>query len=530
MPSFNLADLFEIVADAVPDNLALVAGDSRLTYRELDARANRAAAALAAGGVGPGDRVAILSYNRAEWLEAQIAAFKLRAGTVNVNYRYTSGELAHVIADSGAKALVAERSLAARLTEVRDTLPELTDILVLEDGSDAEIPGSRSYEEAVSAASPDRVAIERSGDDLFMLYTGGTTGLPKGVVWRAEDMFFTAMGGGRMIGDPISRPEEAAEVAAAGGLTIMVNAPLMHAAGVWICWAALTGGSKLVIWSGRSFDTTAVLRVAEAEGAQVMSLVGDAMARPVADLLTADPKAFDLSSLLVLACGGSATSPDVKAKLNAALPGLMTILDAMGGSETGVAAAGIEPDEFGNARFAPREGMAVLDSDLRPITPGSDEIGVFARKGRIPIGYWNDPVKTAATFVTDADGVRWSIQGDMARVDAEGNMVLLGRGSTVVNTGGEKVYAEEVETAVKSHPSVYDALIVGVPDERFGQRVAAVVSTNGPVTAEELREHCRTTLAGYKVPRDVHFVPEVQRTPTGKADYKWAKATALEAG
>ncbi|MCD0449575.1 acyl-CoA synthetase [Actinocorallia sp. API 0066] len=528
MPSFNLADLFEIVADAAPDRLALVAGDARRTYADLEARANRAAAALAAAGVGPGDRVAILSYNRAEWLEAQIAAFKLRAAAVNVNYRYTAGELAHVIADSGAKALVAERSLAARLNGVRDTLPELRQILLIEDGDDSDVPGAEGYEEALAAASPERVSAERSGDDLFLLYTGGTTGLPKGVMWRAEDMFFQAMGGGRMIGDPVTRPEEAGENAAAGGLTIMVTAPLMHAAGIWISWAAFTSGSTLVLWTGRSFDTTAVLRVAEAEQVQVMNLVGDAMARPIADLLSADAAAFDLSSLLVLACGGSATSPDVKERLTAALPHLMTVLDAMGGSETGVAAAGVEPDEHGNARFAGRPGMAVLDEKLRPIQPGSNEIGVFARSGRIPIGYWNDPDKTAATFVTDADGVRWALQGDMARVDAEGFMVLLGRGSTVINSGGEKVYAEEVETAVKSHPSVYDALVVGVPDERFGQRVAAVVATTAPLDAEELRDHCRRTLAGYKVPREVRFVAEVRRTPTGKADYRWAKQAALE--
>ncbi|GAA0969048.1 acyl-CoA synthetase [Actinocorallia libanotica] len=530
MPSFNLADLFEIVADAVPDRLALVAGDTRLTYAELDARANRVAAVLAEAGVGPGDRVSILSVNRAEWLEAQIAAFKLRAAPVNVNYRYTAGELAHVIGDSGSAAVVGERGPLSRLGDARDRLPELRSVLVLEDGSEEEVPGGAAYEEALAAASPARVPAERSGDDLFLLYTGGTTGLPKGVMWRSEDMFFQGMGGGNMVGEPIQRPEQAGENALAGGLTIMCNAPLMHAAGIWVSWAALTSGSKLVLWSEPSFSAAGILEVAAREGAQVMTTIGDTMARPIADFLEANPGAYDLSSLLVVATGGSVTSPDVKERLQRALPSLMTVLDPIGGSETGTAARAVEPGPDGTPRFMPQPDAAVLDEKLRRIEPGSDEIGVFARSGRIPIGYWNDPVKTAATFVTDADGVRWSLQGDMMRVDAEGNMVLLGRGSTVVNTGGEKVYVEEVEGALKSHPAVYDALVVGVPDERLGQRVTAVVSVSGPVDEEELRGHCREVIAGYKIPKRIHVVDEVRRTPSGKADYPWAKRTAAELG
>ncbi len=530
MPSFNLADLFELVADAVPDRLALVAGDTRLTYAELEARANRTAAALAAAGVGPGDRVSILSVNRAEWLETQIAAYKLRAAPVNVNYRYTAGELAHVIGDSGSAALVGERGPLARLTSVRDTLPDLRYVLVLEDGTDGEVPGSVGYEEALAAASPGRVPAERSGDDLFLLYTGGTTGLPKGVMWRSEDIFFQAMGGGNMVGDPIQRPGQAAENALAGGLTIMCNAPLMHAAGIWVCWAALLSGSKLVLWSRPSFSAAGILEVAAREGVQVMTVIADVMARPIVELLEAEPGAYDLSSLLVVATGGSVTSPGVKERLHRAIPSLMMILDPIGGSETGTAARAIEPGPDGVPRFAPQPDAAVLDEKLRRIEPGSQEIGVFARSGRIPIGYWNDEAKTAATFVTDADGVRWALQGDMMRVDAEGNMILLGRGSGVVNTGGEKVYAEEVEAALKSHPAVYDVLVVGVPDERLGQRVTAVVSLSSPAGEEELRDHCRLTLAGYKVPRRIHVVDEVRRTPSGKADYRWAKETAATLG
>ncbi|MQY05582.1 acyl-CoA synthetase [Actinomadura macrotermitis] len=521
--SFNLADLFETVADAVPDKLALVAGDVRLTYRELDERANRVAHHLAAAGVTAGDHVSILAYNRAEWLEAQIGAFKLRAVPVNVNYRYTAGELAHVIGDSESVALVGERSLIARLGEARDGLTHLRHVLVIEDGSADEVPGGVAYEDALKQASPGRDFEERSGDDLYLIYTGGTTGLPKGVMWRSEDIFMSAMFGGNMLGDPIASPEELTEKVQDGGLTTMVCAPMMHGAGMWVAWIALTSGSTLVLWTGHAFDAAAVLATAQAERAQVLLLVGDVMARPIVKLLAADPAAYDLSSVLAIGTGGAATSPDVKARLHELIPSLLLVLDAFGGSETGASGQAIEPAPDGSPRFLPRSAdVAVLDDRLRRVPPGSDEIGQLARTGRIPLGYWNDEAKTARTFVLDEDGNRWSLQGDMARVDGEGAIVLLGRGSLVVNTGGEKVFVEEVEATLKTHPAVEDALVVGVPDERFGSRVAAVVAARD-VTAEELAAHCRLTLAGYKVPRDIVIVDEVRRSPAGKADYRWAK-------
>jgi len=522
--SFNHADLLEIVADAAPDTTAVVAGETRLTYRELDDRATRAAHALAAGGVGQGDRVAILSYNRAEWLEAQIAAYKIRAVPVNINYRYTADELAYVIKDAGCAALVGERTLIARLGPARAELTALRHVLVLEDGSAEPVDGL-DYEEALAAASAERDFGPRSSDDLYLLYTGGTTGMPKGVMWRCEDIFFAAMGGGNMIGDPVETPEQIGTNAAAGGLTIMVNAPLMHGAGMWVAWAALSSGSTLVLWSERSFSPDGVLRLAEREKAQVVVLVGDAMARPIADLLDHDDS-YDLSALFCIATGGSITSPDVKARLRAHIPSLLMILDVVGGSETGSAGQGAEPGPDGLPRFLPRPDVGVLDAALRPVAPGSEEIGTFARTGRIPLGYWNDEAKTAATFVTDPDGTRWALQGDMAKVDAEGHLVLLGRGSLVINTGGEKVFVEEVEAALKTHPEVYDALVVGAPDERLGNQVAAVVALSGPAEAAELIAHCRKTLAGYKVPRKIHVVSEVKRSPAGKADYRWAKQVA----
>ena len=519
--TFNHADMFEIAADAAPESTALVAGRVRLTYRELDERANRVAHHLASAGIGRGDRVAILAHNRAEWLETQIGAYKIRAVPVNVNYRYTAGELAYVIGDSEAAALVGERELIARLGPARDGLPHLRHVVVFEDGSEAGVADAVDYEEALAAASPERDFGERSGDDLYLLYTGGTTGMPKGVMWRQEDIFFAAMGGGNMLGDPVRSPEELA--ARIGGPTIMVNAPLMHGAGMWVAWVALVSAAKLVLWSERHFDAAGVLRTAVAEEVAVMVLVGDAMARPLADEL--ERGSYDLSNLIAIATGGSATSPDAKRRLRERIPTLLAILDAMGGSETGACATGVDPAPDGSPRFRPSPEVGILDKNLMPIEPGADRVGVFAKTGRLPIGYWKDEAKTAATFVTGPDGRRWALQGDMARLDDEGFVVLLGRGSLVINTGGEKVFVEEVEAALKAHEGVYDALVIGVPDERLGNRLAAVVSLaeGAEVTAEELIAHCRKTLAGYKVPRDIRIVPEVARTPAGKGDYSWAR-------
>ncbi|MEV4254341.1 AMP-binding protein, partial [Spirillospora sp. NPDC049652] len=352
--SFNLADLFEIVAAAVPGKLAIVSGDRRLTYRELDERANRVAHHLTAQGVRPGDTVSLLAHNRAEWLEAQIGAFKLRAVPVNVNYRYTAGELAYVIGDSDSVALVGERSLIARLGEARGKLSGLRHVLVVEDGSDDDVPDAVEYEAALAAASPENDFGERSPDDLYLLYTGGTTGMPKGVMWRHEDIFMSAMGGGNAMGDPVPTPETLAEKVLDGGLNTLVCAPLMHGAGMWVAWLALTTGSTLILWTGRSFDAARVLALAAEERAVTLNAVGDAMARPLIAELEAHPGRYDLSALLVIATGGAVTSPDVKARLHELIPSLLMILDAFGGSETGASGQAVAPSADGQPRFVPR--------------------------------------------------------------------------------------------------------------------------------------------------------------------------------
>ncbi|MES9537007.1 AMP-binding protein [Actinomadura sp. NPDC000600] len=518
--SYNLADLLEILAAAGPDRPALVAGDERRTYRQLSERASRFGHHLAEVGVRPGEHVAILAYNRAEWIEAMLGAFKVRAVPIPVNFRYVAAELRHVLADSDSVALVGERSLLEKVEEIRGELPELRHVLVLEDGSEAEIPGAVEYEKALAAAAPDDDFPERSGDDRYIMYTGGTTGYPKGVEWRCEDIFFGALGGGNVLGDPIGSPEELAANADQPAMAVLDCAPVMHGAGQWVAFMGLFSGAKVVLYTDHAFDADKALRLLAEEQANVMMLVGDVMARPVAKALASGE--HDTSSLMAIASGGAPLTEGAKAALQEHLPNIM-FLDNYGASETGACGPSVGAKE-GTARFMMRPGITVLDDDLNVARPG--EIGRLARSGHIPLGYYNDPEKTASTFFTAPDGTRWSIPGDFAILEEDGTITLLGRGSLVINTGGEKVYPEEVEVALKDHPAVEDAVVVGLPDERFGQRVAAVVAPRpgATVTLEELTEYCRGRLAGYKLPRQMTLVDEVQRTAVGKSDYKWARS------
>lgn len=517
--SYNLADLLEILAEAGPERPALVAGDERRTYRELNERASRVGHHLAAAGVRPDEHVAILAHNRAEWIEAMLGIFKIRAVPIPVNFRYVAGELHHVLSDSDSVALVGERSLLAKVEEVRADLPKLRHVLVLEDGSDAAIPGAVEYEKALADAASGDDFPERGNDDRYVMYTGGTTGYPKGVEWRCEDIFFGALGGGNVLGDPIASPEAIAANADQPPMAVLDCAPVMHGAGQWVAFMGLFSGAKVVLYTDHAFDPAEALRLLAREQANVLMVVGDVMARPLAKELGAGE--HDTSSLFAIASGGAPLTEGAKDELKAHLPNV-AFLDNYGASETGACGPSVGGKE-GTARFMMKPGITVLDDDLKPVRPG--EIGRLARSGHIPLGYYNDPAKTASTFFTDADGVRWSVPGDFASLEEDGTIVLLGRGSLMINTGGEKVYPEEVEVALKDHPDVYDVVVVGLPDERFGQRVAAVVAPR-PGTAptlEELGAHCRDRLAGYKLPRQITLVDEVQRTAVGKSDYKWAR-------
>jgi fatty-acyl-CoA synthase len=523
--SFNLADLFEVVADEVGDRPAVVAGDQRRTFAELDERATRLANHLLTAGVTPETRLGIYAWNRVEWIEALLGALKARAVPINLNYRYTADELRYVLDDADVEVLVFEAAFAPVVAQVRDSLPGLRHLLVLDDTT------TDSYEAALAAAAPDRPAGPRSPDDLYMLYTGGTTGMPKGVVWRHEDVFFAAMGGGGFGQPPIETPDELAGRIPAldERMVSMVIAPVMHGAAQWGAFITLFAGGTVALFTEHHFDPHAVWRIVERERCTTVMLVGDAMARPLAEALEDPAASYDTSSLLTVGSGGAVFSPAVKGQLQAQLPNVI-IMDTIGASEvgsTGSAAAAVES----TPRFIVRPSNAVLGDDLRPVAPGSGVVGRLARCGHIPLRYHKDEAKTAATFVTDPDGVRWAVPGDFATVEADGTITLLGRGSQCINTGGEKVYPEEVEAALKSHPDVFDAVVVGIPDDRFGQRVAAVVHPRdgSSPNLEQLAGHCRATIAGYKVPRDLELVGAISRTPAGKPDYAWAR-TRFEGG
>ncbi|HWC37408.1 MAG TPA: acyl-CoA synthetase [Acidimicrobiales bacterium] len=528
---FNLADLFESAVDAFGERDYVLAEGKRRTYAEMEARANRLAHHLASQGVGPGDHVGIYAYNSVEWVEALWAVFKLRAVWVNINYRYVDDELRYLFDNADLVALVYQREFAPRVAAVRDQLPGLRHSLVIEDhsGADATTIGSVDYEEALASASPERGFAPRSGKDVYLLYTGGTTGMPKGVVWRHEDVFF-ALGGGiePRTNERVVRPEEMVEKGRAGSVTSLPIAPLMHGATQWAVMGGSFVGNRVILVS--RFDPHNVWQLVEKERVNLLMVTGDAMARPLVEALEAPGATYDVSSLLALVSTAAIFSPTVKEAFFTRLPNLV-ITDAIGSSETG--SNGLVLVQPGNTAMKggptvqPIAGSVVLDEDFRPVAPGSGVVGKLARTGDIPLAYYKDPDKTAATFF-EVDGVRYAMPGDFATVEADGTITLLGRGSQSINSGGEKIFPEEVEAAVKSHPDIYDAVVVGVPDERWGQRVAVVVQPRpgATVTLDPIQAHCRTVLAGYKVPRQLHVVDTIQRSPSGKPDYPWALSTA----
>jgi acyl-CoA synthetase (AMP-forming)/AMP-acid ligase II len=531
---FNLADLFEHAADAFPDREYLVCADARRTYGEMEARANRLAHHLAAHGIGPGDHVGIYAYNSVEWVETLWAVFKLRAIWININYRYVEDELLYLFDNADLKALVYQREFGPRIAAVHQGLPLLRHAIVIEDGTGAEVERDAiAYEEALASGSPERDFGPRSADDRYVLYTGGTTGMPKGVVWRHEDVFM-ALGGGidPMTNERVPRPEAMVEKARAGfPMTFLPIAPLMHGATQWATMGRSFVGDKVVLMP--KFDPRATWELVQREKVNSLMITGDAMARPLIEALDAPDASWDVSSLFALSSSAATFSPTVKDQFFAHFPNLVMI-DAVGSSESGNnGMVMVRPGETamkGGPTVTRLGNTVVLDENGKPVEPGSGTIGKIARAGDIPLEYYKDPKKTAETFVT-VDGVRYAMPGDYALVEADGRITLLGRGSVSINSGGEKIFPEEVEAAVKSHPDVFDCTVVGVPDERFGQRVAAVVQArSGAVpTLASVQEHCRKKIAGYKIPRELCLVAEVVRSPSGKPDYRWAKDAALAA-
>jgi acyl-CoA synthetase (AMP-forming)/AMP-acid ligase II len=525
---YNLADLFESIVDRVGERTALVCGSQRCSYAELEERANRLAHALQARGVGAADHIALYLTNCTEYVEAMIACFKIRAVPINVNFRYVEEELRYLVDDSESVALLHGRELGPRVAAIRARCPRLRTVIAVEDGSSVALPdGSERYDDLIAGASPARDFVPRSPDDLYVVYTGGTTGMPKGVMWRQGDWFFAGMMGGNPMGPPPERPEQVAERAAEKTpQAVMSAAPLIHGAGQLGTWIAMLQGYKACL--APRFEPRLVWQMVHDERPLSLSIVGDAMARPLAEALDETGAGWDLSSLLILSSAGAILSPPVKAQLKKHFPNLV-IMDNFGSSETGSHgqdAGGAQPE--GGIRFRMSDHTVILDDDGNEVPVG--EIGKVALRGRVAVGYWKDPEKSARTFV-EYGGVRHVLIGDFARREPDGTVTVFGRGSQCINSGGEKIFPEEVEGALKSHPDVFDALVVGVPDARWGEKVTAVVQLRpGRQPApEDVVAHCRKQLAGYKVPRFLHVVPEIVRSPSGKADYPWAKRVAAEA-
>jgi 3-oxocholest-4-en-26-oate---CoA ligase len=528
--SFNIADLFELVADAVPDRIALVSGSHRATFAQLDERTNRLADVLRSRGVGPGSHVGVHLFNGHQYIETMLAALKLRAVPINLNYRYVAAELRYLCENADLVAVVTQRELLPVLADAARGLKAAGTVLAVDDGSAVTVPGleARDYEDAIASGRPDRDFGPRSGDDLFIIYTGGTTGMPKGVMWRHEDMFFAGLQGGRPGGDPLSRPDELRDhvLDPDNSMNMLPAAPMIHGAAQWAALIGMFTGGKCVMQPGRSFDAQRILRLIQEEAITSIILVGDAMARPLVDALEAPGASYDTSSLVAIASAGAVLSPTVRDRLQELCDSAM-VLNNFGSTETGhqgAAYPGSETGTEGRPSFSMDATTLVLDEDLKPIAAGSGTIGRIARSGRVPLGYYKDAEKTAERFIT-IDGVRYVLPGDMATIEEDGRVTVYGRGSNCINTGGEKVFPEEVEETLKAHPDVFDALVVGVADETWMQRVVAVVQPRPgkSPTLDELQAHCRQHIAGYKVPRQLALVEQVARQPSGKPDYGWAR-------
>jgi fatty-acyl-CoA synthase len=539
---FSIIEVVRAVASVAPDRDALVHRSTRLTYRELLERADRLAGALHQRGLGlhrerghlenwesGQDHLALYLHNCPAYLEGMLGAYAARVAPFNVNYRYVAEELRYLLADSRARAIMFHSAFAPTLDAVRAELPELTVLLQIPDDSgNALLSGAEWYEEAISA-SPGCPPVEPDPDDLYILYTGGTTGMPKGVLWRQGDVYPGALGGRR-----ISTGEEYADIdairrnAEGGGTRVLPSAPFMHGAAHWMALTAFHNGNTVVLPDdATAFDPADLLDTIERERVGIVLIVGDAFGRPLLDELGRRER--DLSSLTLLISGGAALSAPVKTALLERLPGV-SILDGLGSSETGQQAnqlsGGGRPVSTGT--FTPGTGMAIVSEDLsRVLGPGDDELGWLAQQGRVPLGYLGDEVKTARTFPT-IGGIRFSVPGDRARITGEGMLELHGRDSVTINSGGEKIFAEEVEAALAEHPAVYDVVVTGRPSERWGQEVVAIVQFREGEHAghDELLEVCGRRLARYKFPKDIIVVDKVLRSPAGKADYRWAKHLA----
>jgi len=531
---FNLADLFEAVADAVPEREAIVCGSSRSRYRDLDQGANRIAHYLKQQGVKPGDHVGLYMYNCMEYMEAMLACFKIRAVPINVNYRYVKDELLYIFNNADMVACVHHREFIPHIGEVRSAAPQLNTFISVDDdsGEDLSKIGAVDYQAAQQDQSNERDFEERSEDDYFILYTGGTTGMPKGVMWPHKNVFFAAMGGGGHFSPngACEKPEDIVDRVTEHPMCGIALAPLMHGASWWFACIQLLAGNKLVLNHNRSLKGEQVWQIVADEKVNAVQIVGDAMAIPLLDALDANPDRWDLSSVFNIGSGGAIFSDAKQAAFIKHFPNAF-ITNSFGSSEGGQMGMdnGSRRNQTGLGNVERNDYMdVIIDEEGQPRRHAElGETGIFARSGYIPKGYYNDPEKTAKTFV-EVDGKTWLLTGDAAKLEEDNTITVYGRGSNCINSGGEKIFPEEVEDALKAHDGIFDALVVGVPDERWGSRVSAIIQARdgASLTLDSVQDHCRNHIAGYKVPREIHLIGEVPRAPSGKPDYKTAKAYA----
>ena len=528
--TFNLADLFEIVAEAVPDRIAFICGEKRLSFRQLDQRANQIATALQSRGVQRGDNVGIELFNSSEYLEAFLACCKIGAAPANVNYRYVADELQYLLDSLQLKALFYDASVAH---EVQKVAPNLSHLKLCIQTGDTQIgvEGALHYDALLASGAVKHSDPGRHDNDFYLLCTGGTTGLPKGVVWPHKSLFMSALGGGGIYFQrpPIEKPEDLGPlVASAPPMSFFAIAPMMHGAAMWGTLISLLAGHAVVVNDQHHFDPEHILDITARDQVNIISMVGDAMALPLVKALEAHPDRWNLSHLRVAGNGGALVSAHVQERLKAAVPHI-ALSNGMGSSETGLMGSGEKPKKGeGFMVLKPRPDLAVISEDLQLLsTPG--DTGILARSGYTPVAYFGDPKKSAEVFVNIQDRL-WVLSGDHARIDEDGNIVILGRGSQCINTGGEKVFPEEVEEAARRYAAVADVLVVGLPDDRWGQKVVAVieVASDQKFDRQEFDRICREKLSGYKVPKAVFITSQVKRSPAGKADYRWAASYAAE--
>jgi 3-oxocholest-4-en-26-oate---CoA ligase len=544
---FTVPAAADTVAGVIGDREFIIQGERRYTYTQVVERANRLAAYLHSRGLGARtersalgghevgqDLLGIYAYNGPQYVEAMLGAWRARVAPFNVNYRYVKSELHYLLADSGATALIYHASFAPRVADVLRDLPRLRVLIQIADDSGNDlVHGAVDYESIVKAGVPVLPPVEPSPDDLYVLYTGGTTGMPKGVLWRQHDIFMTSFGGRSLYtGELASTYDDIAKrVAEAPESRLMILPPLMHGAAQWAVMTAMTTGQSVVFSTVTDrFDADEVVRTIEREKVMAVTVVGDAMARPLADAI--ERGTADLSSLAVVANGGALLTPTAKQRLIDAKPGLI-VVDGVGSSETGAQMTHMSASgAVATGKFTAGPDTSVAAEDLGAILePGHDGMGWLAQRGYVPLGYKGDAVKTAATFPV-IDGVRYSVPGDRARHLADGSIELLGRDSVTINSGGEKIFAEEVETAIASHPAVADVVVSGRPSERWGQEVVAIVTLveGASADAQELIDHASGSIARYKLPKAVVFRPVIERSPAGKADYRWAREQAISDG